>query len=57
MWNRDFLKMSTCAVLPYEQYLKRFPAYLQQLTDGVNGKSVRIDGKASRLRNGRNLLG
>jgi glucose-6-phosphate isomerase len=45
VWNRDFLKMSTCAVLPYEQYLKRFPAYLQQLTMESNGKSVRIDGK------------
>ena len=44
VWNRDFLKMSTCAVLPYEQYLKRFPAYLQQLTMESNGKSVRIDG-------------
>ena len=44
VWNRNFLDIATCAVLPYEQYLKRFPAYLQQLTMESNGKSVRIDG-------------
>ena len=44
VWNRNFLDIPTCAVLPYEQYLKRFPAYLQQLTMESNGKSVRIDG-------------
>ena len=44
VWNRNFLDLPTCAVLPYEQYLKRFPAYLQQLTMESNGKSVRIDG-------------
>jgi glucose-6-phosphate isomerase len=44
VWNRNFLGIQTCAVLPYEQYLKRFPAYLQQLTMESNGKSVRIDG-------------
>ena len=42
--NRNFLDLPTCAVLPYEQYLKRFPAYLQQLTMESNGKSVRLDG-------------
>ncbi len=44
VWNRNFLGLPTCAVLPYEQYLKRFPAYLQQLTMESNGKSVRLDG-------------
>jgi glucose-6-phosphate isomerase len=44
VWNRNFLGVQTCAVLPYEQYLKRFPAYLQQLTMESNGKSVRVDG-------------
>ena len=45
VWNRNFLGLPTCAVLPYEQYLKRFPAYLQQLTMESNGKSVRLDGQ------------
>ncbi len=45
VWNRNFLGLPTCAVLPYEQYLKRFPAYLQQLTMESNGKSVGLDGK------------
>jgi glucose-6-phosphate isomerase len=40
----DFFNAQTVAVLPYEQYLKRFPAYLQQLTMESNGKSVRWDG-------------
>ncbi len=44
IWNRNFLGLPTTAVLPYEQYLKRFPAYLQQLTMESNGKSVRLDG-------------
>ncbi|HQR79941.1 MAG TPA: glucose-6-phosphate isomerase [Actinomycetota bacterium] len=44
VWNRNFLDLPTCAVLPYEQYLKRFPAYLQQLTMESLGKSVRADG-------------
>jgi glucose-6-phosphate isomerase len=44
LWNIDFLGAHTVAVLPYEQYLKRFPAYLQQLTMESNGKSVRLDG-------------
>ena len=44
VWNRDFLDIETTAVLPYSQYLSRFPAYLQQLTMESNGKSVRLDG-------------
>ena len=44
IWNRDFLGYPTVAVLPYEQYLVRFPAYLQQLTMESNGKSVHLDG-------------
>ena len=44
IWNNDFLGAATVAVLPYEQYLKRFPAYLQQLTMESNGKSVTLDG-------------
>jgi glucose-6-phosphate isomerase len=45
IWNTDFLGAETVAVLPYEQYLKRFPAYLQQLTMESNGKHVTLDGK------------
>jgi len=45
VWNADFLGAQTVAVLPYEQYLKRFPAYLQQLTMESNGKHVTLDGK------------
>ena len=45
VWNNDFLGAATVAVLPYEQYLKRFPAYLQQLTMESNGKHVTLDGK------------
>jgi len=44
VWNTDFLGAHTIAVLPYEQYLKRFPAYLQQLTMESNGKHVTLDG-------------
>ena len=44
IWYNDFFGAQTVAVLPYEQYLKRFPAYLQQLTMESNGKHVRIDG-------------
>ena len=40
IWNANFLDAATVAVLPYEQYLKRFPAYLQQLTMESNGKHV-----------------
>ena len=45
VWNNDFLGAQTVAVLPYEQYLKRFPAYLLQLTMESNGKHVNLDGK------------
>ena len=44
VWNRNFLQMSTSAVLPYSRDLARLPAYLQQLTMESNGKSVRSDG-------------
>src|SRR5206468_4219754 len=44
IWNNNFLGAHTVAVLPYEQYLKRFPAYLQQLTMESNGKHVTLDG-------------
>jgi glucose-6-phosphate isomerase len=43
VWYNDFFGAQTAAVLPYEQYLKRFPAYLQQLTMESNGKSVTLD--------------
>jgi glucose-6-phosphate isomerase len=45
LWYNDFFGAETMAVLPYEQYLKRFPAYLQQLTMESNGKRVTIDGR------------
>ena len=45
VWYTDFFNAQTIAVLPYEQYLKRFPAYLQQLTMESNGKHVTLDGK------------
>jgi glucose-6-phosphate isomerase len=45
LWYTDFFDAQTVAVLPYEQYLKRFPAYLQQLTMESNGKHVTLDGK------------
>jgi glucose-6-phosphate isomerase len=45
LWYTDFLGAETIAVLPYDQYLKRFPAYLQQLTMESNGKSVTLDGR------------
>jgi glucose-6-phosphate isomerase len=44
IWNTNFLGAPTVAVLPYEQYLKRFPAYLQQLTMESNGKHISLDG-------------
>jgi glucose-6-phosphate isomerase len=46
IWYNNFFGAQTVAVLPYEQYLKRFPAYLQQLTMESNGKHVRLDGAA-----------
>ncbi|HMC61546.1 MAG TPA: glucose-6-phosphate isomerase, partial [Candidatus Solibacter sp.] len=45
VWNNNFLGAGTVAVLPYDQYLKRFPAYLQQLTMESNGKSVTLAGE------------
>ncbi len=44
VWYSDFFEFETVAVLPYDQYLKRFPAYLQQMTMESNGKSVAVDG-------------
>jgi glucose-6-phosphate isomerase len=44
LWYNDFFGAQTVAILPYEQYLKRFPAYLQQLTMESNGKQVMLDG-------------
>ncbi|TML94106.1 MAG: glucose-6-phosphate isomerase [Actinobacteria bacterium] len=44
VWYADFFAAQTVAVLPYDQYLKRFPAYLQQLTMESNGKSVTLEG-------------
>jgi glucose-6-phosphate isomerase len=45
VWYNAFFGAQTVAVLPYEQYLKRFPAYLQQLTMESNGKHITLDGK------------
>ncbi len=45
VWYRDFFGAQTAAVLPYDQYLKRFPAYLQQLTMESNGKHVTLEGQ------------
>ncbi|HTP42141.1 MAG TPA: glucose-6-phosphate isomerase, partial [Nitrospiria bacterium] len=45
IWNTNFLGAESVAVLPYEQYLKRFPAYLQQMIMESNGKRVTIDGE------------
>jgi glucose-6-phosphate isomerase len=45
IWYNDFFGAQTVAVLPYDQYLKRFPAYLQQLTMESNGKHVTLDGQ------------
>ena len=46
LWYNNFFDAQTVAVLPYDQYLKRFPAYLQQLTMESNGKRVTLDGAA-----------
>ena len=48
VWYNDFFGAQTVAVLPYDQYLKRFPAYLQQLTMESNGKQVSLDGAVIR---------
>jgi glucose-6-phosphate isomerase len=45
VWYRDFFGAQTHAVLPYDQYLRRFPAYLQQLDMESNGKRVDLDGE------------
>jgi glucose-6-phosphate isomerase len=45
VWNRSFLGCPTTGVMPYDQYLKRLPAYLQQLTMESNGKHVTLDGQ------------
>ncbi|HSF62331.1 MAG TPA: glucose-6-phosphate isomerase [Gaiellaceae bacterium] len=45
VWYGDFFGAQTCGVMPYSQYLKRFPAYLQQLTMESNGKHVTLDGR------------
>ena len=52
VWYTDFFAAETVAVVPYEQYLKRFPAYLQQLTMESNGKSVMLDGRHVRFETG-----
>ncbi len=57
VWYNDFFGAQTVAVLPYEQYLKRFPAYLQQLTMESNGKHVTLDRGCRRLRSRTYLLG
>ena len=57
IWNNNFLDAQTVAVLPYDQYLKRFPAYLQQLTMESNGKHVTLDGVRVDCPDGPDLLG
>ena len=57
VWYNDFFGAQTVAVLPYEQYLKRFPAYLQQLTMESNGKHVTLDGARVDSDTGPDLLG
>ena len=52
IWYTDFFRAETCAVLPYDQYLRRFPAYLQQLTMESNGKHVTMQGEAVDYRTG-----
>ena len=57
VWYRDFFGAQTVGVMPYEQYLKRFPAYLQQLTMESNGKHVTLGGRPRGLRHRRRVLG
>ena len=52
IWYNDFFDAQTVAVLPYEQYLKRFPAYLQQLTMESNGKHTTLDGSKTPYQTG-----
>ena len=57
IWYNNFFGAQTVGVLPYDQYLKRFPAYLQQLTMESNGKHVTLDGASRRLPDRADLLG
>ena len=57
VWYGDFFGAQTLAVLPYDQYLHRFPAYLQQLDMESNGKHVDLDGQPRRLRDRRRSSG
>ena len=57
VWYGDFFGAETSGVMPYEQYLKRFPAYLQQLTMESNGKHVTLDGQAVDYQTGAVLWG
>ncbi|MEZ5921010.1 MAG: glucose-6-phosphate isomerase [Parvularculaceae bacterium] len=57
VWNRNFMGAATHAVLPYDQHLRRFPAYLQQLDMESNGKSVTMDGRAVAARTGPVIFG
>jgi glucose-6-phosphate isomerase len=52
IWYNNFFDAQTIAVLPYDQYLKRFPAYLQQLTMESNGKHVTLDGRVTTYQTG-----
>jgi glucose-6-phosphate isomerase len=52
VWYNDFFDAQTVAVLPYDQYLKRFPAYLQQLTMESNGKHITLDGRVTDYQTG-----
>ena len=52
LWYNNFFNAQTIAVLPYEQYLKRFPAYLQQLTMESNGKHITLDGRETDYQTG-----
>ena len=57
LWYGDFFDVQSFGVIPYEQYLKRFPAYLQQLTMESNGKRVRADGTPVRVQTGAVIWG
>ena len=57
VWYNNFFNAQTVAVLPYDQYLKRFPAYLQQLTMESNGKQVTLDGTVLNYQTGPIYLG
>src|SRR5437879_5799844 len=57
VWYADFFGAETVAVLPYDQYLKRFPAYLQQLTMESNGKSVTLAGRRVNYQTGQIFWG